>query len=149
MANKDNPGNGSRFELAVAKYLRDQGMHVQKDFAVHLGTGAEKRPHRFDLGSDSPKVVVECKRHTWTATGNAPSAKMAVWNEAMYYFHLAPPAYRKMLFVLLHRFDPECQTLLNYYIGRFRHLIPAGVEVWEFDDVSGKAECAHHERAAN
>ncbi len=103
-----------------------------------IGVGSEKRLHRFDHGSDDPKVVVECKRHTWTATGNAPSAKMAVWNESMYYFHLLPTEYRKMLFVLLHRFNPEGKTLVNYYIGRFEHLIPFGVEIWEFDDVSGQ-----------
>ena len=27
-----------------------------------------------------------------------PSAKMTVWNEAMYYFHIAPKQYRKIMF---------------------------------------------------
>ena len=31
-----------------------------------------------------------------------PSAKMTVWNEAMYYFHIAPALYWKIFFVLKH-----------------------------------------------
>jgi hypothetical protein len=72
--------------------------------------------------------------------GNAPSAKMAVWNEAMYYFSLVPDDYRKMLFVLLSRFDPEGETLLEYYIRRFSHLISRGVEIWEYDQATNTAK---------
>jgi hypothetical protein len=34
--------------------------------------------------------------------GNMTSAKMTVWNEAMYYFHVAPSSYRKIFFILKH-----------------------------------------------
>jgi hypothetical protein len=87
--------------------------------------------HRFDLGSENPPVLVECKSHTWTQGGNMPSAKMTVWNEAMYYFHVAPAIYRKIFFVLKH--SRREQSLASYYLKTHGHLVPEGVELWEFD----------------
>jgi hypothetical protein len=139
MANKDNPGKGAAFENAVQQFLASQAIAVRKNYTLEVGVALKKRPRKFDLGSDQPKLVVECKSHSWTEGGNAPSAKMAVWNEAMYYFSLVPPGYRKALFVLLSRFEPEGETLLQYYVRRFDHLIPAGVEIWEYDQSSGSA----------
>lgn len=141
MANKDNPGKGAKFKAAVARFLSSQRIFVHDEFAVPIGVGALKRMHKFDLGNDDPKLVVECKSHSWTEGGNAPIAKMSVWNEAMYYFSLVPDDHRKMLFVLLSRLQPEAETLLTYYIRRYEHLIPFGVEIWEYDDGSSTAKC--------
>lgn len=70
---------------------------------------------------------------------NSPSAKLTVWNEAMYYFHLAPPEFRKIMFVLKHlRYGAE--SLAEYYIRRYSHLIPQDVELWEFDELSSSGE---------
>jgi hypothetical protein len=55
-----------------------------------------------------------------------PSAKITVWNEAMYYFHVAPSSYRKIFFVLKH-YRKE-QSLAAYYLKTHGHLVPAGVE---------------------
>lgn len=87
----------------------------------------------FDLGSSSPPVLVECKSHRWTSGGNVPSAKITVWNEAMYYFHLAPPEYRKIMFVLRDYSDKRKETLAQYYIRNHGHLIPDDVEIVEFN----------------
>lgn len=140
VANKDNPEKGALFETTVQRFLASTGTRVRKKFSLEVGVEEVKRPHNFDLGSDDPRVVVECKSHSWTEGGNAPSAKMAVWNEAMYYFSLVPDGYRKMLFVLLSRFDPEGETLLQYYIRRFGHLISRGVEIWEYDQAEEAAK---------
>ncbi|HWM46188.1 MAG TPA: hypothetical protein VNR11_04665 [Xanthobacteraceae bacterium] len=67
-----------------------------------------------------------------------PSAKMTVWNEAMYYFHVAPPSYRKILFVLKH-FRKE-QSLAAYCLKTHGHLVPADVELWEYDFEASTAE---------
>jgi hypothetical protein len=67
-----------------------------------------------------------------------PSAKMTVWNEAMYYFHVAPASYRKIFFVLKH-FRKE-QSLAAYYLKTHGHLVPAGVELWEYDLETSSAE---------
>ena len=89
---------------------------------MSLGVPDAHKARRFDRGSDAPRRPVECKSHNWTSGGNVPSAKMTVWNEAMYYFHVAPAQYRKVLFVLKSLRDGE--TLAAYYIRNFGHLIP-------------------------
>ena len=60
-----------------------------------------------------------------------PSAKMTVWNEAMYYFYLAPIHFRKIMFVLKHHRREE--SLATYYLRIHGHMIPNGVEFWEYD----------------
>ena len=61
----------------------------------------------------------------------------------MYYFSLVPDEYRKMMFVLLSRFDPEKGTLLEKYIRSYPHLIPHDVEIWEFDESLNSAKQIH------
>jgi hypothetical protein len=63
---------------------------------------------------------------------------MTVWNEAMYYFHLAPSDYRKMLFVLHDKKATAGESLLAYYKRMYSHLIPDGVEFMEWDEETGK-----------
>lgn len=55
----------------------------------------------------------------------------------MFYFHLAPSQYRKILFVLrdVHARKPE--SLAEYYMRTYSHLIPGGVSIMEFDGGSG------------
>ena len=56
----------------------------------------------------------------------------------MYYFLVAPPGFRKILFVLKDLGDRRQETLAEYYIRTYRHLIPRDVEIWEFDESSGE-----------
>jgi len=129
---------GSDFEESARGTLASQGFHLDRSFALPIGIGEKKKAHRFDLGSASPEIVVECKSHKWTASGNVPSAKMTVWNEAMYYFALAPKSYRKILFVLRDYSPKKQETLAQYYVRTYDHLVPDEVEIWEHDEVSGK-----------
>ena len=69
-----------------------------------------------------------------------PSAKMTVWNEAMYYFATAPRKYRKILFVLRDVRTTTGESLAEYYVRTYHHLIPPGVEVWEYDQKQQKVE---------
>src|SRR5689334_20912725 len=98
-----NSHAGNHFESVARAFFAAQGIALTNNFAVPVGVGDTKKRHRFDLGSENPPVLVESKSHTWTTGGNMPSAKMTVWNEAMYYFHVAPASYRKILFVLKHQ----------------------------------------------
>jgi hypothetical protein len=127
---------GSDFELAAQEYFRKQGIELQRDYPVELGL-LTRKIRLFDLGTQTPPVLVECKSHKWTAGGSVPSAKMTVWNEAMYYFYLAPAVYRKVLFVLHDRRPKGGETLLSYYKRTYAHLIPDGVEFLEWDERSG------------
>lgn len=56
----------------------------------------------------------------------------------MYYFHLAPAKYRKILFVLKH--VVKGRSLAAYYLKHHEHLVPDDVEVWEFDSETKEVE---------
>ena len=124
---------GRDFETAAQEYFLQHGVSLQRDFSVEIGVAGRKE-RRFDLGSDSPPVLVECKSHTWTSGGNVPSAKITVWNEAMYYFLLAPRGFQKVLFVLRDFSEERGESLAEYYAKTYDHLIPGDVEIWEFDE---------------
>ena len=117
-------------------FFAKQGIRLSPRFAVDIGLSKQKQ-HCFDLGSSAAKVIVECKSHRWTEGGNVPSAKMTVWNEAMYYFHLAPKEFRKYLFVLHDKREKVGESLLNYYKRTHVHLIPEDVDFLEWDEATG------------
>lgn len=132
---------GMDFEQVARACLAEKGIDVQRRFAVPVGVGDVKKPRSFDLGSEDPPVFVECKSHRWTAGKNSPSAKLTVWNEAMYYFTLAPPQYRRILFVLRNYFEKGRITSRNRHKGRTRQaaiedrlkaLQDAGLDVCSF-----------------
>ena len=127
---------GRDFESVARRFFSEQGVDLRKNFKLPIGIGSIKKEHAFDLGSDNPKVIVECKSHKWTSGGNVPSAKLTVWNEAMYYFAVAPSEYRKIHFVLRDHSDKRDETLAEYYIRMYEHLIPLDVEIWEYDEMS-------------
>lgn len=129
---------GIDFESAAVRCLAAAGISVTPRFAVPVGVGDLKKAHNFDFGSDSPPVLVECKCHRWTTGGNAPSAKLTVWNEAMYYFTIAPPEYRRIFFVLRDHSATRSLTLAEYYLTRYPHLVPEDVEFWEYDEIAGE-----------
>lgn len=131
---------GRKFERVAVTVLAEKGVPVQTDFPVEVGVGNIRKSHLFDLGSDYPPVIVECKSHRWTSGANVPSAKMTVWNEAMYYFACAPDKYRKILFVLRDARTTTGETLAEYYVRTYSHLIPPKVEIWEFDEAEQNVE---------
>ncbi len=131
---------GSSFEKTIANFFRTQGLDLTSNYSLRLGVEKIKKHHDFDLGSHEPPIIVECKSHKWTKGGNVPSAKMTVWNEAMYYFHLAPKGYRKIFFVLKDYCMRRKKTLAEYYIETHAHLIPSDVEIWEYNTERGRGK---------
>lgn len=127
---------GRDFEEVAYVYFTGQNYKIIKDVALPIGL-EQKKNHRFDLGSPShaeDKIIIECKSHRWTSGDNVPSAKLTVWNEAMYYFHLAPAGYRKIFFILRDYSNKRNETLGEYYIRTYGHLIPSDVEIMEYDE---------------
>ena len=59
---------GNDFESLVAELLSSEFPNLTKNFTVDIGIKT-KKPHKFDLGSYEPKVIIECKAHTWTESG--------------------------------------------------------------------------------
>ena len=103
------------------------------------------------MGADHPPTIVECKTHTWTKGGNVPSAKMANWNEAMYYFACSPPEFRKIFFVLrdVREKRGKSESLAEHYIRTYYHLIPLEVEIWEFDEKMNEVKMLRKDRQYN
>lgn len=134
---------GRAFEDVAMDVLAERGLKVRQKYFVEVGVSNFKKHHEFDLGADHPPTIVECKSHRWTKGGNVPSAKLTIWNEAMYYFACSPPKFRKIFFVLKDVRDKTGETLSEYYIKRYCHLIPFGVEIWEFDEKINEAEIVH------
>lgn len=135
-----NAHAGREFEAdALAYFANVEGLILKASFSVPLGVNGLSKPHRFDLGCNEPAVLVECKSHTWTESGNMPSAKVTVWNEAMYYFLLAPEQFRKILFVLEARHVRQPKTLAEYFVHINGHLIPRDVSIVEFNATSKSA----------
>lgn len=130
---------GGDFEGLAQRFFKKRGLDLRPRFRIAIGVGAKKKEHSFDLGCEKAKILVECKSHRWTAGHNVPSAKMTVWNEAMYYFSAAPMDFKKILFVLrdLRRGDGE--SLASFYFRTYEHLVPQGVEIWEYDEGSAAA----------
>lgn len=124
---------GRAFELRARQVLAGHGLHLTLNHKVPCGLGSKMKLHSFDLGSEDPKIIVECKSQTWTAGGNVPSAKMKNWAEAMFYFHMAPLEYRKIFFVERSVRPGRDETLLHYFRRTQSHLIPHDVEFWELD----------------
>jgi hypothetical protein len=127
---KSNSHAGREFEEAAHIFFDESGIKLQRDFAVPVGYKV-KKSHRFDLGSEDPPILVECKSLRWTVTGKPPSAKLRAINEAMLLFNVAPKRYRKVLFLLKHK--RRGVSLAAHYVKNQGHLIGPGVEVWEFD----------------
>ena len=114
-------------------FFAEKGIVLKEGKGVDVGIEQTKN-HKFDLESLDKRVLVECKAHTWTKGKNIPSAKMAIWDQAMYLFHVSPKGVRKILFVLKDWSQERGKTLAKYYIETNSHLIPKNVEIWEYDE---------------
>jgi len=58
----------------------------------------------------------------------------------MYYFAVAPHRYRKIFFVLRDIRTKTGESLAEYYVRTYRHLVPPDVEVWEYDHKAMKVD---------
>jgi hypothetical protein len=130
---------GREFEGKAKEFFQTQGLRLLSDFSIEIGINKLK-DHALDLGDEKREVLVECKAHKWTEGGNVPSAKMTAWNQAMYYFYLAPDGYRKIMFALKDFSPKRDETLAQYYLRTNPHLIPVDIEFWEFDELADTAE---------
>jgi hypothetical protein len=140
VGSRSNAQAGKDFELAAQSYFDSQGLLLNLNVKVPVGIESTKKDHAFDLACLDKKILVECKSHKWTSGNNVPSAKLTVWNEAMYYFMVSPQGYRKIMFVLNDYSEKRGETLAEYYIRTYNHLIPDDVELWEYCESSKTAK---------
>lgn len=134
-----NTHAGAEFEAqALAYFAHAEGLSLEPSYSLAVGIGSIKKPRRFDLGNEA--TLIECKSYRWTESGGVPHAKLKNLTEAMYYFLLAPTGYRKILFVLKSEHPKRTETLAEYYVRIYRHLIPDGVFILEYDPETQSAK---------
>ena len=128
--NSKNPQKGRLFELQTQKKLINKYKDLKKD---KLPIGNPPKEHEFDLVSEKNKIIIECKKYSWTKTGNIPSAKKSTLNEAVLYLSLAPKKYKKIL--MLHKavHVKKEETFAQYYSRLNNHLL-TNISIWELDD---------------
>lgn len=128
--NSQNPRTGKDFELAVKKWFETEYgkcFETNKPFSI----GNPPKPHRFDVVSNDNSIVVECKCHSWTETGNVPSAKMGFVNEAVFYLSFIRDA--NTYVIMKKSVHPKrMETLAEYYFRTNKHLL-GHTRVWEYD----------------
>jgi len=66
---------------------------------------------------------VECKNYSWTETGNTPSAKIAVLNEAVLYLSHAPIDSKKIIVLRKDNNPKRKESLAEYYVRTYFHLL--------------------------
>ena len=94
IGSSSNAVAGRNFENSSKIYLeKELGRTLTFGKNIEIGISNIKKSHKFDLGDD--ETIIECKTHRWTTGDFVPSAKLTVWNEAMYYFSLAPKSFLK------------------------------------------------------
>ena len=131
MSNSDNPKNGADFQNEVMKWFEKQvGPGFQMEVKIPIGEPAKE--HKFDIVNTTKKIVIECKRYTWTETGNVPSAKMGFTNEAAFYLSFLPKSYKKYIVMLKTYHNKRNESLAEYYFRTNRHLL-GNIVVAEFD----------------
>ena len=134
MSNSDNPKNGADFQRAVQEYfIREMGEGFELEYKLKIGNPA--KDHKFDIVNAEKKVVIECKRYTWTETGNVPSAKMGFTNEAAFYLSFLPDSYKKYIVMLRSCNTKRNESLAEYYFRTNRHLLGKTI-IAEYDPLT-------------
>lgn len=131
MSNSDNPKNGALFQSQVRSWL-DKNCGNGFELEVKIPIGNPAKYHKFDIVNVDNRIAIECKRYSWTETGNVPSAKMGFTNEAAFYLSFLPDSYEKYI-VLLKSCHPKRQeSLAEYYYRTYKHLL-GNIKVAEYD----------------
>lgn len=136
MSNSDNPKNGADFQKQVQQYFAQKyghGFELEKKIPI----GEPPKDHKFDIVNSDLGIVIECKRYTWTVTGNVPSAKMGFTNEAAFYLRFLPDKYEKYIVMLKAHHPKRQESLAEYYYRMNRHLL-GKVNVAEYDPISNE-----------
>ena len=130
-SNSDNPRVGKEFQVEVRKWFEDNKVR-QFNLEHPILIGCPAKPHKFDIADTEESIVVECKCFSWTGSGNIPSAKLAVLNEALFYFSFLPAKTEKMLVMSYATHPKKTETLAEYYYRTHKHLL-GDVKIMEYN----------------
>ena len=131
MSNSDNPKIGAIFQKQVLGWFQD---HYKGSFVMEkkLPIGEPAKDHKFDIADSAETIAIECKRYTWTVSGNVPSAKMGFTNEAAFYLTFLPDSYEKYIVMLRDYNEKRNESLAEYYYRTNKHLL-GKIKVAEYD----------------
>ena len=110
------------FQKQVLEWFR---IHYKVSFSLEkkISIGNPPKDHKFDIVADNDTIAIECKRYTWTETGNVPSAKMGFTNEAAFYLSFLPDSYKKIIVMLsvpiIRREKKAWQNTITEHTGIF------------------------------
>ena len=131
MSNSDNPINGAVFQRQVLQWFQknyDTAFIPEKKIPI----GNPAKDDKFDIVDTKGTIAIECKRYTWTETGNVPSAKMGFTNETAFYLSFLPETYEKYIVMLKSHHPKRNESLDEYYYRTNRHLL-GKTKVAEYD----------------
>lgn len=134
MSNSDNPIIGAEFQEQVRiRFQEKYGKQFISEKKIAIGVYPDnKKDHKFDIVSEDNSIAIECKRYTWTITGNVPSAKMGFINEAVFYLSLLQDTYEKFIVMLYSYNAKRGETLAEYYYRTNSHLLGA-IKIVEYN----------------
>ena len=131
MSNSDNPRIGALFQKQVLEWFREQ-YNTEFILEKKIPIGNPAKEHKFDIVDAAGTKAIECKRYTWTTSGNVPSAKMGFTNEAAFYLSFLPDTYEKYIVLLNSQHPKRKESLAEYYYRTNKHLL-GRIIVAEFD----------------
>lgn len=119
------------FQRQVMDWFRKK---YQREFVLEkkIAIGNPAKEHKFDIVDEDNTIAIECKRYTWTETGNVPSAKMGFTNEAAFYLSFLPDTYEKYI-VMLYSFHAKRQESLAEYYYRTNHHLLGKIRIAEYN----------------
>ena len=125
MSNSEHTKIGADFQKAVQQYfIKKYGSGFELEMQIKIGYSEDdQKEHKFDIVNPEQRIVIECKRYTWTETGNVPSAKIRAINEAAFYLSFLPDAYEKYIVMLRSQHKKKQETLAEYYYRTNHHLL--------------------------
>ena len=131
MSNSDHSRIGAFFQKQVMKWFHDK-YGIEFELEKKIPIGEPPMDHKFDIASEDGRIVIECKRYTWTKTGNVPSAKLRSVNEAALFLSFLENVEEKYIVMLKTHHPNKSESLAEYYYRTNGHLL-RGTKVAEFD----------------
>ena len=117
-----NKTKGDQFRNC-AKCILTRELKTELEPEQKIDIGNPMKEHAFDLASQDKSIVIECKRYTWINSDKKPNGKIATLNEAVLYFSFLDYNVQKIL-CLMESKDPERkETLAEYYVNTYGHLL--------------------------
>ena len=123
--------DGTIFQKQVREWFEH---NYKREFELEkkIPIGSPAKDHKFDIVDSGNSIAIECKRYTWTKTGNVPSAKMGFTNEAAFYLSFLPDSYQKYIVMFYSCHQNRQESLAEYYYRTNRHLL-GNIKVAEYD----------------